>query len=176
MTYQSCLVLYSISIDMSDSYVKPAIKPWDGCPYCKELFGQVYREHIKLADVVTASTSCTRCCALVEILRRVTDVSNTVTILVGSIWHNNTLHIGVISPGHTFETAPGYEIYIDDGDNFDYMRSSSQQQSYSTLIQTGQITSREQMPCSGSLSCPKSSAECTTNLARSSKPPSVVSP
>lgn len=90
-------------------------KPWDGCPYCKELFGQVYREHIKLADIVAASTSCTRGWALVEILRRVTDVSNTVTTLVGSIWHNNTLQIGVISPGYTFETAPGYEIYVDDG-------------------------------------------------------------
>ncbi|KAL1948528.1 hypothetical protein VTO73DRAFT_12603 [Trametes versicolor] len=99
---------------MSDSDAKPMTKPWDGCPYCKELFGQVYREHIKLADIVAASTSCTRCWALVEILRRVTDVSNTVTTLVGSIWHNNTLQIGVISPGYTFETAPGYEIYVDD--------------------------------------------------------------
>ena len=87
-------------------------KPWDRCPYCKEIFGQVYDKRIKLSDVV--ASKCVRCWAAREILSRVTDIANpsSCTELVGSIWHDSTLEIGIITPDASFETAPGYKIYI----------------------------------------------------------------
>ena len=85
---------------------------WKQCSHCKELTGGVYDKHIKLSDIVASASKCARCWALHEILGRVTDVSNGATTLVGSLWHDNTLEIGVIGPGRTFETAPGYKIYL----------------------------------------------------------------
>lgn len=85
-------------------------KPWEQCPYCKEIFGQVYDKRVRLSSIV--ESKCARCWAVREILSRVTDTANPGTELVGSIWHDNTLEIGVIAPEDSFETAKGYKIYI----------------------------------------------------------------
>lgn len=85
-------------------------KPWEQCPHCKEIFGQVYDKRIKLSSIV--ASECIRCWAVREILSCVTDTANSWTELVGGIWHDNTLEIGVITPGDSFETARGYKIYI----------------------------------------------------------------
>lgn len=85
-------------------------KPWEKCPHCKEIFGQVYDKRVKLSGVV--ASKCVRCWAVREILARVTDIANPSTELVGSVWHDNTLEVGVITPDDSFETAPGYKIYI----------------------------------------------------------------
>ncbi|KAK0716084.1 heterokaryon incompatibility protein-domain-containing protein [Lasiosphaeris hirsuta] len=87
-------------------------KAWEQCPHCKELFGGVYDKRVKLSDIVASASGCTRCWAVCQILQRVTDANNVSTTLVGSIWHDNTLEIGVIGPEDTFETAPGYKIYL----------------------------------------------------------------
>ncbi|KAK0672602.1 heterokaryon incompatibility protein-domain-containing protein [Cercophora samala] len=84
---------------------------WEQCPHCKELFGDVYDKRIQLSAVLESSTRCARCWALGHIIGHVTDLASASTVLVGSIWHDNTLEIGVIGPGDTFETAPGYKIY-----------------------------------------------------------------
>ncbi|UKZ53619.1 hypothetical protein TrVGV298_007414 [Trichoderma virens] len=84
--------------------------PWERCPHCQEIFGQVYNKRVKLSNV--AASTCVRCWAVREILSCVTDIANPGTELVGSIWHDNTLEIGIITPDDSFETAPGYKIYI----------------------------------------------------------------
>ena len=85
---------------------------WRQCPHCKELCGGVYDKKIKLSDIVVSASKCSRCWALHEVLGHVTDTSDGSTTLVGSIWHDNTLEIGIIGPGHTFDTAPGFKIYL----------------------------------------------------------------
>ncbi|OTB00478.1 hypothetical protein M426DRAFT_324259 [Hypoxylon sp. CI-4A] len=85
-------------------------KSWERCPHCKEIFGQVYDKRIKLSSI--AASKCVRCWAVREILSRIIDIANPQTELVGSIWHDNTLEVGIITPDHSFETAPGYKIYI----------------------------------------------------------------
>ena len=87
-----------------------SVKPWEQCPHCKEIFGQVYDKRIKLSSIV--ASKCARCWAVREILSCVTDTANPRTELVGSIWHDNTLEIGVITPEDSFETAKGHKIYI----------------------------------------------------------------
>ncbi|PTB62148.1 HET-domain-containing protein [Trichoderma citrinoviride] len=87
-----------------------SVKSWQQCPHCKEIFGQVYDKRIKLSSIV--ASKCARCWAVREILSCVTDTANPGTELVGSIWHDNTLEIGVITPEDSFETAKGHKIYI----------------------------------------------------------------
>lgn len=72
----------------------------------------MYDERVPLSAVVLSAGRCARCWALCEVLSRVTDINDANTTLVGSIWHDNTLEIGVIGPGDTFETAAGYKIYL----------------------------------------------------------------
>ncbi|PON25449.1 heterokaryon incompatibility protein [Trichoderma gamsii] len=97
-------------------------KPWEQCPHCKEIFGPVYDKRVKLSSFV--ASKCARCWAVREILSCVTDTANPGTELVGSIWHDNTLEIGVIAPEDSFETAKGYKIYIV-ADSEKYARSDS---------------------------------------------------
>ncbi|CAP71392.1 uncharacterized protein PODANS_6_2390 [Podospora anserina S mat+] len=92
-------------------------KAWEQCPHCKELFGDVYDKQVQLSTVLESAAQCSRCWALGQILNNVTDLRSASTVLVGSIWHDNTLEIGVIRPGDTFETAPGYKIY-ETGDRY----------------------------------------------------------
>lgn len=89
---------------------KDNAEPWKRCPHCKEIFGQVYNKRIKLSSIV--ASQCVRCWAVQTIISRVTDIENPLTELVGSIWHDNTLEIGIITSDDNFETAPGYKIYI----------------------------------------------------------------
>ena len=96
-------------------------KAWEQCSHCKELFGETYDKRIKLSDIVASTSQCTRCWAVREILSRVTDTDNPYTTLVGSIWHDNTLEIGVVGPEHTFETAPGYKIYLVPGEFLEHL-------------------------------------------------------
>ncbi|KAK4640481.1 hypothetical protein QC761_602390 [Podospora bellae-mahoneyi] len=86
-------------------------KAWEQPPDCKELFGDVYDKQVQLSTVLESAAQCSRCWALGEILNYVTDLRSASTVLLESIWHDNTLEIGVIRPGDTFETAPGYKIY-----------------------------------------------------------------
>ncbi|KAM0520574.1 hypothetical protein ACHAPE_002969 [Trichoderma viride] len=92
--------------------VEDSAKPWEQCLYCKEIFGQVYDKQVKLSSIV--ASKCARCWAVREILSCVTDTANPGTELVGSIWHDNTLEIGVITPEDSFETAKGNYRPIED--------------------------------------------------------------
>lgn len=87
-------------------------KTWDRCSNCKELFGGVYDKRIRLPDIVASASQCVRCWATCEILGRITDLTSVSTTLIGSIWHDNTLEIGIIGTEDAFETAPGYKIYL----------------------------------------------------------------
>ncbi|KAK5657375.1 hypothetical protein OQA88_2945 [Cercophora sp. LCS_1] len=87
-------------------------KNWECCPCCKELFGSVYDRRVPLPDVLASASRCMRCWALREILMHVADIDEPNTTLVGSIWHDNTLEVGVIRPEDTFETAVGYKVYL----------------------------------------------------------------
>ncbi|KAK0619560.1 heterokaryon incompatibility protein-domain-containing protein [Immersiella caudata] len=87
-------------------------KAWERCPCCKELFGGVYDKRVPLPDVLASASQCMRCWGLREVLGHVTNIQEPNTTLVGSIWHDNTLEIGVICPEDSFETAVGHKIYL----------------------------------------------------------------
>ena len=87
-------------------------KGWDQCRHCKELFGDVYDKRVPLLGIIASAGQCARCWALQEALSHIIDINEPNTTLVGSLWHDNTLEIGVIGPKDTFETAIGYKIYL----------------------------------------------------------------